>query len=103
VYFSADMFGSKQSGEDSFQDGAEAAAPMPVKMNIDGGAASQCNNPAVTFRATEYVTLSFDGGKQLAVYLPAYTGVSLTLYIASDGSTYHDAARTMPAGRPPAN
>ena len=31
------------------------------------------------------------------VYLPAFMGNSLTLYIASDGSTFRDAALTMPA------
>jgi hypothetical protein len=100
VYFSNDMLGSKQSGEDTFQDGAEASTPMPVKINIDAGAASQCNNPPVTLKATDYVMLTFDGGRQLAVYLPAFTGASLILYPASDGSTYYDAARTMPAGKP---
>ena len=91
------MFGSLQSAEDTFTDGMEAATPTVVRMSIDGGAASQCGNPAITFTADEFLTLTAEGGKKVPVYLPAFMGVSLTLYIASDGSTYYDAAFTMPA------
>jgi hypothetical protein len=97
IYFSADIFGSLQSAEDSYTDGVELTPPAPVKLSINTGAASQCGNPPITFAPTEYLTLTFDGGKKLAVYLPMFMGVSLTLYIASDGSTFYDAALQMPA------
>ena len=101
-YSSMTVFGSIQSGEDSYNDGAVTANPQAVKVYIDTGAASQCGNPAITFTADEYLQLTFDGGKKVPVYLPAFTGASLTLYVATDGSTYTDAALTQPARlRPP--
>jgi hypothetical protein len=96
IYFSADMLGSLQSADDVYNDGAELA-PGAVKLVIGGGAASQCNDPVIAFTADEFLTLTFDGGKKAPVYLPAFMGRSLTLYIASDGSTFTDAALTMPA------
>ena len=102
AYFStATIFGSLQSAEDAYSDGT-AVGPAAVRMSIAGGAMSQCNNPPITFTADEFLTLTVEGGKKVPVYLPAFTGVSLTLYIASDGSTYSDAALTQPARlRPP--
>ena len=103
VYFSLNtIFGSLQSTEDTFSDGMTAVAPMAVRLSIDGGAQSQCNNPAITFTADEFLMLTVEGGKKVPVYLPMFMGVSLNLYIASDGSTYYDAALTQPARlRPP--
>ena len=101
VYFANDTLGHKQSMEDTFQDGAEVATAVAVKMTLEAGAASQCGNPAVTFKSGDVVGLSYDGARQLAVYLPEFTGTSLTLYIASDGSTFYNAALTMPAGSKP--
>ena len=95
-----DTLGEVQSAEAAYQDGAELA-PAPVKLRLDGGAASQCGNPPVTFKAGDYVTLVFDSSPKLAVYLPAFLGISLTLYIASDGSTFYDAGLTMPAALAP--
>jgi hypothetical protein len=99
VYYSTDMFGSLQSMESTYTDGAEVAQPAPTKLHLDIGAASQCGNPAVTFTANDSITIQFDGGKKLVVLLPAFMGTSLSLYIATDGSTYYDAALTQPAGR----
>ena len=73
--------------------------PAPTKLRLDTGAASQCGNPSVTFTANDTITIQFDGGKKLVVLLPAFMGTSLTLYIATDGSTYYDAALTQPARR----
>jgi hypothetical protein len=91
------MFGSINSGDDSYMDGAVTAMPQAIKVYIDGGAMSMCGNPAITFTADESLTLTFDGGRKVPVYLPSFTGVSLTLYVATDGSTYYDAALTQPA------
>jgi hypothetical protein len=85
--------------DSTYTDGAEAQTPAPTKLRLDTGAASQCGNPAVTFTASDTITLQFDGGKKLVVLLPAFMGTSLTLYIATDGSTYYDAALTQPARR----
>jgi len=102
IYYSMTMFGSIQSGEDSYTDGAVTANPQAVKVYLDTGAASQCVNSSITFTADEYLTLTYDGGRKVPVYLPAFTGASLTLYVATDGSTYTDAALTQPARlRPP--
>ena len=90
------MLGSVQSADDVYNDGAELPLAA-VKLSVSTGAASQCVNPSVTFTEGQYVTLTFDLGKQVKVHLPAFTGNSLTLYIASDGSTFRDAALTMPA------
>jgi len=103
IYYSANMFGSLQSAEDTYSDGVKLTAPMAVRLLIDGGAASQCGNPAVTFAGDEYVTLTFDGGKKVAVYLPMFMGTTLSLYVATDGSTFYDAALTMPARLRPTN
>jgi hypothetical protein len=98
IYYSTTtIFGALQSAEDTYSDGIAVAMPKAVMMSIDTGAASQCGNPSITFTADEYLTLTFDGGQKVPVYLPAFTGTSLTLYIATDGSTYRDAALTMPA------
>jgi hypothetical protein len=103
VYFQAtSIFGSVQSKEDGFSDGVTLTTPAAVRMSIDGGADSSCNNPPITITADEFLTLTVDGGRKVPVYLPMFMGVSLTLYIASDGSTYYDAALTSPARlRPP--
>ncbi|HEY7374075.1 MAG TPA: hypothetical protein VIF57_18080 [Polyangia bacterium] len=95
-YYSQDILGSLQSAEDTYTDGVEGAAAA-VKLVFAGGAASQCADPAFSLTASDSITLQFDGGKKLAVYLPAFTGTSLTLYLASDGSTFRDAALTMAA------
>ena len=96
-YFATDTLGHRQSSEAAFMDGAEAL-PAPAKLMLQGGAASQCSTQSVTIAAGELLAITFDGGKKLTVYLPAFTGAGeLTLYIASDGSTFRDAALTMPA------
>jgi len=98
TYFSSTtVFGSLQSAEDSYTDGVKLTTPAAVHFVIDGGAASQCGNPAVTFTADEFITFTFDGGKKVSAYLPMFTGTSLSLYVATDGSTFTDAALTMPA------
>jgi len=97
LYFASDTLGHRQSSEAAFMDGAEAL-PASTKLMLQGGAASQCSAQPVTIAAGESLGLTFDGGKKLTVYLPAFTGAGeLTLYIASDGSTFQDAALTMPA------
>jgi hypothetical protein len=98
VYFSSTtVFGSLQSAEDTYTDGVKLTTPAAVHFVVDGGAASQCGNPAITFNADDYVTLTFDGGKKVSAYLPMTMGTSLSLYVATDGSTFYDAALTMPA------
>ena len=87
IYYSTDMFGSLQSMDSVYNDGAEVAQPAPTKLRLDVGAASQCGTPTVTFTANDTITIEFDGGKKLVVLLPAFMGTSLTLYIATDGLT----------------
>jgi len=103
IYYATDMLGSLQSMDDSYNDGAEST-PAPVKLMIAGGAQSACTNMSFTLTAMDTLTLLFDGSKKLQVYLPAFMGTTqtLTLYIASDGSTYYDAALTMVARLRPA-
>jgi len=96
LYYSQDMLGSLQSAEDTYTDGVEVPAAA-VKLVFAAGAASQCADVPLSLTASDSITLQFDGGKKLAVYLPAFTGTSLTLYVASDGSTFRDAALTMAA------
>jgi hypothetical protein len=96
LYYAQDMLGSLQSAEDTYTDGVEVAA-APVKLVFAAGAASQCADPSFSLTASDSITLQFDGGKKLSVYLPAFMGTSLTLYVASDGSTFRDAALTMAA------
>jgi len=98
LYYSTDMFGSVQSGEMTYTDGIELPdTPKPVELRIDTGAASQCGNPAITLKASDSITIVFDASRRLSVALPDFSGTSLTLYVASDGSTFYDAALTMPA------
>ena len=96
IYFANDTLGSAQSADDVYNDGEELT-PAAVKLSFTTGAASQCVNPSVTLKETDFITLTFDGGRRANVYLPSFMGNSLTLYIASDGSTFRDAALTMPA------
>jgi len=97
VYHAADTLGHRQSSEAAFMDGAEAV-PAPAKLMLQGGAASQCSTQSVSIAAGESFGIMFDGGKKVTVHLPAFAGTGeLTLYIASDGSTFRDAALTMPA------
>ena len=93
VYF-VNNVGGKHSGESPYYDGATLATPTHMQFDIGRGPASQCNNPAVDISAGEYITVTFDGGQTLDVYLPAFNGVDLSLYIARDGSTYYDVALT---------
>jgi hypothetical protein len=97
IYYANDMYGSIQSMEDSYTDGSTTAMPQATKLRFDGGAASQCGNPAFALTANDTLIITFDSGKKLTVYLPAFMGTSLILWIASDGSTYNDAGLTMPA------
>jgi hypothetical protein len=96
-----DMLGSLQSADDVYNDGVETT-PAAAKLVFAGGAMSACTGMNFTLTAMDTLTLLFDGGKKLQVYLPAFMGTSLTLYIASDGSTYYDAALTMVARLRPA-
>jgi hypothetical protein len=96
VYFANRHAGQRAIADDVYNDGAELT-PAAVKLSISTGAQSQCVNPSVTLKETDFITLTFDGGKRANVYLPSFMGNSLTLYIASDGSTFTDAALTMPA------
>jgi len=64
------------------------------------------NNPIVVkittdyiadIRAGDFITLTYDGGQTLDVHLPEIKGrIHKPYFIATDGSTYHDGALTMP-------
>jgi hypothetical protein len=106
IYYMVQMqppanLGHRQSADPTYVDGATVAPPVPVKISVGIGAQSMCTNPNVTFVAGNYVTLTFDGGKTLKVYLPAFSGTQLTLYVSQNGSTFKDAALTMLAAAPP--
>jgi hypothetical protein len=102
VYFLMDQnLGHRQSMDATYTDGTEVMQPVPVKIWMTGGAQSMCTNATVTLAAGNYVTLTFDGGKVLKVYLPAFSGTELTLYVSQNGSTFKDAALTMLAAAPP--
>ena len=96
-YDPSNMLGSLQSQESMFYDGTEPTLAIAAKLRLGVGAASPCGDPAVTFRDGDFLTVKFDGGKQACIFLPAFTGKELVLYVAADGSTFHDAALTMPA------
>jgi hypothetical protein len=55
----------------------------------------------VTLAAGNYVTLTYDTSRSVKVYLPAFTGPDLTLYVSMNGSTYKDAALTQLAAQAP--
>ena len=78
-------------------DGPAACAECQQVFHSEPVGARLVEPLTVTFTADDFLTLTYDGGKKLAVYLPMFMGTSLTLYIASDGSTFTDAALTMPA------
>lgn len=92
----AATFGSVQSGEDTFSDGVTTSPASAARFLLDLGAASQCGDPAITFVAGEKIRVVHDGAS-VDVYLPAFTGKRLELFIAADGSTYYDAALTQTA------
>jgi hypothetical protein len=93
--------GHRQSADPTYVDGTTATPAVPAEIRVMIGAQSMCMNPAVTFAAGNYVTLTFDAGKVQRVYLSAFTGTDLTLYVSQNGSTYRDAALTMFAAGPP--
>jgi len=92
VYFGENL-GYYASGE-RYYDGlvAEPAAPARFRMGV--GAAGQCNNPPVAIEAGQWIRLTHDGEQITDVYLPAFEGPQLTLYIAADGATYRDPGLT---------
>ena len=100
-YDKANMLGALQSQEMMFYDGNAHTVADAAKLRLGVGAASQCGNPAVTFRDGDVVKITFDGGKLACIFLPAFTGSELTLYVAADGSTFYDAALTKLAKRRP--
>ncbi len=99
IYYS-DYLGSIQSSEVAYSDGLTLGSPAAVKVKLDGGAASQCGNPAVILPAGQSITIKFDGGRSRRVFFPAFTGTSLTLYVREDGATCTDAALTQVAQKP---
>jgi hypothetical protein len=102
VYFAVDQnLGHRQSAEAMYYDGTAVTPGVPVKIWVTGGAQSGCVDANVTFAAGNYVTLTFDMGKSLKVYLPAFTGKEITLYVSQNGSTYRDAALTQLAAAAP--
>jgi hypothetical protein len=103
IYYDVpNMFGNVQSQEPKFYDGSvSAVAVVATKLRLGGGAKSECGNPPVTLNDGDIVRLTFDGGKTACVFLPAFTGTELTLYIAADGSTFYDRAFTMHAKKRP--
>jgi hypothetical protein len=79
---------------DVYSDGVELTESAPVKVNIDVGSDSTCGNPSISIAAGHSITVTHDGGQTRAIYFPTFEGTRLTLYVASDGSTYYDAALT---------
>ncbi len=58
----------------------------------------------LSIEAGDTVTITYDGGQELTIYLPETPEIEykvLRLYVASDGSTYYDKALTQLACRPP--
>jgi hypothetical protein len=98
VYY-GEHLGSLQSGEELFYDGLARPAPSPAFVRIYQGAASQCDDPAITLTAGENLVVFHDGTKH-AIYFPATTVSAVTLFIREDGATFYDASLTQPAGAP---
>ena len=103
IYYATTMFGSLQSAEDTYTDGAKLTAPMAVRVVIDGGAASQCGNPIVTFGADEYLTLTFDGGEGAGLPSDVHGRPRSPSMSPAMGRRSPTAALTMPARLRPGN
>ncbi|MAG38452.1 hypothetical protein CMO90_00005, partial [Candidatus Woesearchaeota archaeon] len=85
------LFGTSSSDEpNSYTDYEEYDTPQMVLFKISVGPASQCGNPPVNISSGEYVTMTYNGGQQLNVYLPQFYGTELVLYVGNDGSTFYD-------------
>lgn len=103
VYFS-EFLGTVQSQEMPYTDGAELSEPQAVKLRIAGGAQGMCAGTEFKMLSGESLELTYgvaNGQKALLVSMPEFSGTELTLYVAVDGSTYHDAALTKRAAPPP--
>jgi hypothetical protein len=81
------------SQEPTYYDGSGTTL-VPVKIVIGVGAASQCGDPNIQIASGQYITITYDGGKMLAIPFPAFCGKSLTLYVAANGATFYDPALT---------
>jgi hypothetical protein len=81
------------SQEPTYYDGTGTTL-VPVKIVIGVGAASQCGDPNIQIASGQYITITYDGGKMLAIPFPAFCGKSLTLYVAANGATFYDPALT---------
>jgi hypothetical protein len=90
----SEHLGTLQSSEPMYYDGVTLATPAAVKIEIRVGAASQCGNPPITIAAGEKLVVSYDGDLIVEVYLPAFSGIELTLYVREDGATFYDAGLT---------
>jgi hypothetical protein len=102
IYFS-EFLGTAQSQETSYTDGAELSEPQAVKLRIAGGAQGMCAGIEFKMSSGESLELTYGaagGQKALLVSMPEFSGTELTLYVAADGSTYHDAALTKRASPP---
>jgi hypothetical protein len=92
IYFS-ETLGSRQSSESTYTDGASFPDGVAVKVNLDVGAASQCQNPSVTIPAGASIIVAF-GTRKVRIYFPAFMGTSLLLFVREDGATFKDAGLT---------
>ena len=92
VYFGENL-GYYASGE-RYYDGVVANPAAPARFRISVGAAGQCNDPPVAIEAGQWIRLTHDEGQITDVYLPAFEGPQLSLYIAVDGATYRDPGLT---------
>lgn len=79
------------NNQEWYEDNIVHDEPLPVLLAFD-----DVIEP-LSIEVGNTVTLTYDGGQKLVVYLPAI-GVELEpdvwLYVATDGSTYYDAALT---------
>lgn len=93
IYF-GENFGYVQSTENAYHDGLESDSPLAVRVRLAAGSNSICVKADITIPAGASIYIAYDDGQELNVFFPSFTGSTFTLYVASDGSTYYDAALT---------
>lgn len=84
------------NNQEWYVDEAVCDEPLPVTISLIG------QMLPLDIAAGETILLTYDGGQELTVYLPAaMTGNQVNLYPASDGSTYYDKGLTKLAQKVP--
>jgi hypothetical protein len=84
-----------------FYDGEELVDHERVVLKIATGADSRCGDPIITVAVGESLRIVASDGRELDVWLPAWTGREAWLWVGDDGRTYWDYDLTMLAGDRP--